>query len=146
MIYTDLIVKALNLSYQVHKNRIDKDGIPHIFHLYHLAEQMNNDEELICVSLLHDVLEYGDLSIRELINNGFSSATIVAISLLNPSCEDFYSHYLDKIKDNALALTVKIADIEHNIEVRKSEEADNKEPSLLCLKYHQDLQYLLKKE
>lgn len=146
MIYTDLIVKALNLSYQVHKNRIDKDGIPHIFHLYHLAEQMNNDEGLICVSLLHDVLEYGDLSIRELINNGFSSAIIEAISLLNPSCEDFYFHYLDKIKNNTLALTVKIADIEHNIDVQKSEEVANKEQSLLFLKYQQDLRYLLRKE
>ena len=56
MLYTDLTKKAMIIAYEAHKDQKDKSGIPYIYHPIHLAEQID-DEETICVALLHDVVE-----------------------------------------------------------------------------------------
>ena len=56
MIYTKETKKALKLCFEVHKEQIDKSGLPYVFHPFHLAEQMN-DENSVIVALLHDVVE-----------------------------------------------------------------------------------------
>ena len=56
MLYTNLTKKALKISFQAHKNQLDKSGIPYVYHPFHLAEQMD-DEYSVCVALLHDVVE-----------------------------------------------------------------------------------------
>ena len=44
MIYTNLTKKALKISFNAHKNQVDKTGVPYVFHPFHLAEQMDDDE------------------------------------------------------------------------------------------------------
>ena len=56
LIYTELTKKAMRISFDAHKNQVDKTGIPYVFHPMHLAEQMK-DEYGCCVALLHDVVE-----------------------------------------------------------------------------------------
>ena len=59
MIYTENTKKALKLCFEAHKNQTDKSGMPHVFHSFHLAEQMQTEETTI-VALLHDVVEDTD--------------------------------------------------------------------------------------
>ena len=56
MIYTEQTKKALRLCFAAHKEQTDKSGMPYVFHPFHLAEQMN-DEDTVTVALLHDVVE-----------------------------------------------------------------------------------------
>lgn len=56
MIYTCLTKKALRISFNTHKDQIDKSGLPYIYHPFHIAEKMD-DESSVCVALLHDVVE-----------------------------------------------------------------------------------------
>ena len=56
MIYSELTKKAMKLSFEAHKDQVDKGGMPYIYHPFHLAEQMNTEETVI-VALLHDVVE-----------------------------------------------------------------------------------------
>lgn len=49
MIYTPLTKKALRISFNAHKNQVDKCGIPYAYHPFHLAEQME-DEDSVCVA------------------------------------------------------------------------------------------------
>ncbi|MBQ7225119.1 MAG: hypothetical protein IJX02_00790 [Clostridia bacterium] len=56
MIYTEMTKKALSLSFDAHKGQVDKSGMPYVFHPFHLAEQMA-DEDTTVVALLHDVVE-----------------------------------------------------------------------------------------
>lgn len=60
MVYTEQTKKALKLCFEVHKNQVDKSGMPYVFHPFHLAEQMT-DEKSTVVALLHDVIEDTDL-------------------------------------------------------------------------------------
>ena len=55
MIYTEWTKKAMKLSFEAHKDQVDKSGLPYIFHPFHLAEQMKSEETVI-VALLHDVV------------------------------------------------------------------------------------------
>lgn len=43
MIYTDLTKKAMEISFNAHKEQVDKSGIPYVFHPFHLAEQMTDE-------------------------------------------------------------------------------------------------------
>lgn len=56
MIYTKMTKIALKLCFEAHKNQVDKSGMPYVFHPFHLAEQMQ-DEDTTIVALLHDVIE-----------------------------------------------------------------------------------------
>ena len=48
MIYTNLTKKAMRIAYARHHGQKDKAGLPYIFHPYHLAEQMGDDEYAVC--------------------------------------------------------------------------------------------------
>lgn len=56
MIYTPMTKKAMKLCFEAHKNQVDKSGTPHVFHLFHFAEQMAG-EDITVVALLHDIIE-----------------------------------------------------------------------------------------
>lgn len=116
MIYTNLTRKAMNIAYEKHHGAQDKSGMPYIFHPYHLAEQMGNDEYAIYVALLHDVVEDTDMTFEELASP-FPKPIIDALRLLTHNEKDDYLEvYIPAIKNNPLALKVKIADLQHNLD------------------------------
>ena len=112
MIYTPLTKKALNIAYGAHQGQLDKSGLPYIFHPYHLAEQMD-DEDATCVALLHDVVEDTDTTLEELARD-FPPHIVDAVRLLTHDPAGSYPDYIRGIKDNPLATKVKLADIAHN--------------------------------
>lgn len=131
MIYTNLTRKAMNIAYEKHHGAQDKSGVPYIFHPYHLAEQMGNDEYAICVALLHDVAEDAedtDMTLKELAMQ-FPPQIIDAIKLLtHDEKDDYLEVYIPAIKNNPLALKVKIADLQHNLDkTRLTPPASDKE-------------------
>ena len=63
--YTSLTKKAMMICFETHKNQKDKSGMPYVYHPFHLAEQMETEDE-ICTALLHDVAEDSDCTIEDL--------------------------------------------------------------------------------
>lgn len=113
MIYTPMTKKAMKLCFEAHKNQVDKSGMPYVFHLFHLAEQMA-DEDTTVVALLHDIIEDTDYTLNDLKNMGFSNTVCEALSYLTHDDSVPYMEYVRKIKQCRLAATVKIADLKHN--------------------------------
>ena len=70
MIYTQLTKKAMTISFNAHKNQLDKGGMPYVFHPFHVAEQMK-DEYTTCVALMHDIVEDTPVTLENLRENGF---------------------------------------------------------------------------
>lgn len=132
MIYTNLTKKALKLSFEAHKEQVDKTGLPYIFHPFHLAEQMN-DEASVCVALLHDVVEDTNYSFDDLIKEGFSDDIIEALKLLTHDSNVPYLDYVYMIKENSLATKVKLADLKHNSDLSRLELNVDKLPPKLEL-------------
>lgn len=112
MIYTPLTNRAMQIAYEAHHGQVDKCGMPYIFHPFHLAEQME-DEYAVCVALLHDVLEDTEVTKEEL-KAEFPKEIIEALDLLTHRDGVPYLEYVEKIKPNALAKAVKLADLTHN--------------------------------
>lgn len=125
MIYSDLTKKALKISFNAHKNQVDKSGMPYVFHPFHLAEQMD-DEYSVCVALLHDVVEDTDITIEELIIEGFPKEVINAIELMTHSDSVPYLDYVKIIKNNLIARKVKLADLMHNSDLSRLDNIDDK--------------------
>ena len=113
MIYTPMTKMALKLCFEAHKDQIDNSGMPYVFHPFHLAEQMK-DEDTTIVALLHDVIEDTEYTLEDLKEMGFDERVLAAIALMTHAPEVPYMDYVAKIKGNAIAKAVKLADLRHN--------------------------------
>lgn len=125
MIYTDLTKKALIISFNAHKNQVDKSGMPYVYHPFHLAEQMD-DEYSTCVALLHDVVEDTDITLEDLKVQGFPTEVTDAISLMTHDDRVPYLDYVKIIKSNPIACKVNLADLKHNSDLSRLDVVDNK--------------------
>ena len=120
MIYTPMTKKALKLCFEAHKDQLDKSGLPYVFHPFHLAEEMK-DEDTTVVALLHDVVEDSDLTPDDLKAHGFSEKVIEAVALMTHAPATPYMDYVAKIKTNPIAKAVKLADLRHNSDMTRLE-------------------------
>ena len=125
MIYTNMTKKALKLCFDVHKEQVDKSGLPYVFHPFHLAEQMETEDTTI-VALLHDVVEDSELTLDDLRQMGFGDAVIAALALLTHDPAVEYMDYVRAIKDNPIARAVKLADLRHNSDLTRLDTVDEK--------------------
>ena len=125
MIYTQMTKKALKISFEAHKDQVDKTGLPYVFHPFHLAEQMDT-EDTIVVALLHDVAEDSAYTLGDLSQMGFGDTVMQALTLLTHDEEEDYMDYVRAIKTNPVAKAVKLADLRHNSDITRLDTVDEK--------------------
>ena len=125
MIYTEMTKKALKLSFEAHKNQLDKSGMPYVYHPFHLAEQME-DENTTIVALLHDVAEDTDITVDDIRKTGFSEEICEALRLMTHDEDVPYMNYVRNLKDNPIAKAVKLADLKHNSDLTRLDTVDEK--------------------
>ena len=118
MIYTTMTKKAINLLFDAHKDQKDKSGLPYVFHPFHVAEQMD-DEDSTIVALLHDLLEDTSYTVEDLKKIGFNNKVCDALILMTHDDNVKYLDYVKKIKNNEIARKVKIADLKHNSDLTR---------------------------
>lgn len=120
MFYSPLVKKASLIAYEAHKSDFDKGGYPYVMHPFYLAFQME-DENAVCVALLHDVIEdHGDrYSFEYLREEGFNEEILSALKLLTHDPATPYMDYVTEIGKNELARRVKIADLKHNLDASR---------------------------
>jgi (p)ppGpp synthase/HD superfamily hydrolase len=109
---------AINLLFEAHKDQKDKSGLPYVFHPFHVAEQMD-DEDSTIVALLHDLLEDTSYTVEDLKKIGFNNKVCDAIILMTHDDNVTYLDYVKKIKNNEIARKVKIADLKHNSDLTR---------------------------
>ncbi|MBR2778975.1 MAG: HD domain-containing protein [Firmicutes bacterium] len=110
---SELIGKALEIAWKAHEGQKDKGGHPYIRHPLSVAGQLDTEEEIM-TALLHDVVEDTDYTLNDLKREGFPPAVIEALQLLTHDPEVEYMDYVRRIRPNALARRVKLADLWHN--------------------------------
>jgi len=115
MIYTELTKKAMRIAFDAHKEQTDKDGLPYFHHPLHLAELVDTEEEIV-TALLHDVVEDTDWTFDALKREGFPHSVISALELLTHDTDIEYADYVREIRNDAIAVKVKLADLLHNSE------------------------------
>ena len=125
MIYTKFTKIAMRIAFDAHKEQKDKTGLPYVFHPFHLAEQMDTEDE-VCVAFLHDVVEDSDVTLDDLRKVGFNNCIIDVLSLLTHEESVPYMDYIAQIKHNPIAVKVKLADLRHNSDLTRLDTVDEK--------------------
>ena len=135
MIYTPMTIKAMKIAYGAHHGQVDKGGLPYIFHPYHLAEAMD-DEISCCTALLHDVVEDTDVTMEEL-EREFPQEVITILKLLTHAEDVPYFDYVRRIRENPIAVKIKLADIAHNSDQSRCPNLTQEQLAYFRAKYRQ---------
>ena len=69
--------------------------------------------------MLHDVVEDTNVTVNDLKEAGFSDEVVSAVSTITKKAGEDYEKYLNRVKQNPIALRVKIADMEHNSDISR---------------------------
>ena len=109
----DVFNTALGIASIVHKHQTDKQGRPYILHPLAVASQLDS-LELKTIALLHDTIEDSWVTKDYLLDTGIPAELVEVVVLLTKSKGEPYEDYLRRIKQNPMALAVKLADLKHN--------------------------------
>ena len=111
--------------------KIDKGGKSYIKHLHEVANKAHDlaqaadysiDDcwKVYQVGLLHDIFEDTPCTEQELLDIGISPQVIEAIkSVTRQPDEEYYFDFIKKVSENKYAKIVKIADLEHNMDITR---------------------------
>ena len=124
--YNEQFQIALELAVEKHKNQTDKAGNPYILHPLHVMENVNNKEGKI-VAILHDIIEDTDITENYLLKIGLSKRIVDAVVALTRSEDMDYQEYIKNLSSNPLAKEVKLADLEHNMDLKRLPTLEEKE-------------------
>lgn len=116
--YNEQFQIALELAVEKHKNQTDKAGNPYILHPLHVMENVNSKEGKI-VAILHDIIEDTDITEDYLFKIGLSKRIVDAVVALTRSEDIDYQEYIKNLSSNPLAKEVKLADLEHNMDLKR---------------------------
>ncbi len=120
-----MIIRAFIFAVKAHKGQKDKSGRAYIFHPVHVAKNVKGYKCKV-LALLHDVVEDSDYTLESL-SPYFDEEIIQALDLLTKKPDTKYKDYIAKIKANDLARRVKIADLNHNMDLNRLKEVRQKD-------------------
>jgi len=113
-----LLEKAIELAVESHSGQKDKGGSPYILHPLRLMMKMDNVSEMI-VAVLHDVVEDTVLTLDHLKEKGFSERELSAIDHLTRRKRESYTKFIKRVKEDPIAVRVKLVDIEDNLDIKR---------------------------
>jgi (p)ppGpp synthase/HD superfamily hydrolase len=126
-----LLEDCIAFALAAHKGQKDKYSRPYILHPLHLMSQMDTEEEMM-TAVLHDVIEDTGHTLAELREMGLPEAVVRAVSLLTHDKESTpYDDYVRRLKSDPLALKVKLADLRHNMDIRRLRQVEPKDAERL---------------
>lgn len=148
-----LLQIAYEIAHEAFANKVDKSGSPYINHIYIVAEPFTRGEmeyndkihnkDLEIVAVLHNLLEdCEDWSIERLRDLGFSEAVLNALIAITRTNNESYSDYIERVSKNNYATQVKIADLEHNMDITRLNSQLTSDDVKRIEKYHKAYLYL----
>lgn len=112
----NLVEKAIEVAAKAHASQRRKlSGEPYIFHPLRVAMQMNTDK-LRAAAVLHDVLEDGEMAVKDLVDQGIPWTVVNIVTVLTRRCGQTYMDYIKSIARCPVNIQcIKIADIRDNL-------------------------------
>ncbi len=90
-----MLEKAVALAVKAHAGQRDKSGEPYVFHPLRMMLRCQSFEEKL-VSVLHDVIEDSDYTIKELRKEGCPEDVLIAIEHLSRKNDESYDEFIDR--------------------------------------------------
>lgn len=136
-----MIELAVEIAAKGHRGQTDKYRQPYILHVLGVMGRCRTIEEKT-VALLHDVVEDGHTTFALLRRKGFSERILEAVERLTRRAGESYDDFVERIAPDPLARAVKLADLEDNMDVRRSNRAMGQKDAERMEKYRRAWQRL----
>ncbi|HEV2733588.1 MAG TPA: HD domain-containing protein [Longimicrobiaceae bacterium] len=125
---------AISLAVQAHRGQKDSAGAPYILHPLRMMFRVETDAEKI-VAVLHDVVEDTAWTLDGLRAEGFPEDVVAAVDHLTRRESESYEEFVRRAAAHPVARRVKIADLEDNMDVRRTGTVTQKDVDRLT-RYH----------
>ena len=126
-----LLETAIRIAVEAHAGQKDKNGQPYIFHpLRVMARVLTEDEKI--VAILHDVVEDTPWTADQLRERGFPPHILHAISCVTKRKGEPYDDFVNRSASDPIAIRVKIADVEDNMDIRRLQHITAKDQERLA--------------
>ena len=131
----ELVATARRLAAHHHAGQVDKAGQPYIGHIERVADRVSHLEpEVVAAAWLHDIIEDTPVTEADLAAAGIPAVVIEAVVLLTKTGGPLDTYYA-RIRENPLALAVKLADIADNADPDRQAQLDPEIRERLTRKY-----------
>ena len=120
--------RAIAIAAEAHAGQKDRAGAPYILHPIRLMIQMDSEDAMMA-AVLHDVVENSTWTLDDLRKEGFSNEVLNAVDSLTHSDkegEDYWD-YIQRAKSDPIAIKVKLADLEDNLNPDRLNEITEKD-------------------
>ncbi len=115
-----LLNKAMDIAFNCHSGQYDAHGLPYIMHPLAVMHKLRTqDEELMCIAILHDVVEDCKVTFEDLKQAGMTDRIIAGVNCLTKITGQSEKEYYYKLKTNKDAIIVKMSDLRHNSDIRR---------------------------
>ena len=120
--------RAIAIAAEAHAGQKDRAGAPYILHPIRLMIQMDSENAMMA-AVLHDVVENSVWTLDDLRKEGFSNEVLNAVDSLthrDKEGEDYWD-YIQRAKSDPIAIKVKLADLEDNLNPDRLNEITEKD-------------------
>ena len=135
--------RAIAIAAEAHADQKDRAGAPYILHPIRLMIQMDSENAMMA-AVLHDVVENSVWTLDDLRKEGFSNEVLNAVDSLthrDKEGEDYWD-YIQRAKSDPIAIKVKLADLEDNLNPDRLNEVTEKDEKRFD-SYHKAQEMLL---
>lgn len=113
------IEEAIRIAVEAHRGQRDRGGAPYILHPLRVMFRVQTQAERMA-AVLHDVVEDSAWTLNDLRARGFADEVLEAVDALTKREGEEYEAYVDRAAAHPVARRVKIADLEDNMDVRRT--------------------------
>lgn len=132
----ELLDKMLVMATNAHHGQFDRGGKPYILHCLKVMHNLKtDDEELQCIALGHDIIEDTKTTYKDLKDAGFTDRIIEGIRHMTKLPGQTHDEYKGQIFSSKDAMLVKMADLQHNSDIRRLKGVTDKDIERMA-KYH----------
>jgi (p)ppGpp synthase/HD superfamily hydrolase len=113
------IEEAIRIAVEAHRGQKDRAGAPYVLHPLRMMFRMQTEAERMA-AVLHDVVEDTPWTLDDLRGHGFPEEVVEAVDHLTKREGESYEDFVRRAGAHPVARRVKIADLEDNMDVRRT--------------------------
>ncbi len=125
-----LLDTAIQIAAEAHAAQKQRNGQPYILHPLRVMARVHTEDEKI-VAILHDVLEDTPWTADQLKARGFPPHILHALDCVTKRHGERYEDFVTRSASDPIAIRVKLADLEDNMDVRRLPELTEKDHTRL---------------
>lgn len=109
----DDLERAIVLAARAYDGRVDRQGDPYVAHAIRVMHAVEGDDAK-AVAILHDVFEWGRISLREFTGAKLPKRVVDAVDALTKREGETLTEHVERVRASELAVRVKRADLVDN--------------------------------